>query len=561
MLRWRRRRSRRAATHEAVTPTPVPPPAPTGPAPTMPSMDIDVTQSIPIVGHDPANRADPADAYRPTEPAANGPATAAGAADRPGWPQSAGWPQPPAGPVATPPSPPPATASGAPPATSVSGLPAAGTSGSLIAASGGSLGAPPADRPVSGGPVVAPADRTPAPSDAGRAFAQPPVDLAAPAGVVEEASPQRGQADGEPGAAEVLPILAVRLAALLGPARDSLEALEEREQDPERLAQLYRIDHALTLARRQAELGQVLCGVTVEDANPQTTALIDVLRAAASAVEYYPRVQLGRTVELGIVQFAADDVIRVLTELMDNATRLSPPQATVTVSTHLTDTGSALIRVEDHGVGLSDADLAGWNSMLDGGPTPAAVRQRGTARIGLVAVRRLAAAHGLTVRLASRPAGGTTATVAVPERLLVELPVASPTGTVLPGAFPAGAPATRTDAPVRLVPQPTPSSVADASSEPSRAGAGSADRAADSGWPSMSAQQLAATGLPPAAEAGEPDELPQRVSASLRETDADAGRPSLPEPPPAHHREHLGSWADDVAAFADGTSRAESDRG
>jgi hypothetical protein len=547
-------------------------------------MDIDVTQSIPIVGTDPAHRAAPAVAHRSTEPLANDPATTAGTTDRPGWPQSSGWPQPPAGPVATPPSAspaslpgtPPASASGAPPASApgtpltsasgalpaapVSGLPAAGPNGSPIAASGGSLGAPPSDRPVSGGPIVAPTDRPLASPGTGRAFAPPPADPAAPAGVVEPAPPQRTEADGEPDAAEVLPILAVRLAALLGPARDSLEALEEREQDPERLAQLYRIDHALTLARRQAELGQVLCGVTVEDANPQTTALIDVLRAAASAVEYYPRVQLGRTVELGIVQFAADDVIRVLTELMDNATRLSPPQATVTVSTHLTDTGSALIRVEDHGVGLSDDDLAGWNSMLDGGPTPAAVRQRGTARIGLVAVRRLAAAHGLTVRLASRPAGGTTATVAVPERLLVELPVASPAGTVLPGAFPAGPSATRTDAPVRLVPQPTPSSVADAS-EPSRSGARSADRAAESGWPSMPAQQLAEAGLPPAAEAGEPNELPQRVSASLRETDADAGRPSLPEPSPAHHREHLGSWADDVAAFADGTSRAESDRG
>ncbi|BCJ32189.1 ATP-binding protein [Actinocatenispora sera] len=472
----------------------------------MPPADIDVTQSIPVVRADPADPANPGGTHRSAESPAVG---SAGPAGTTAWPQAPGWPQASAAPVAAPPS-------------------------------------------------------RPATPSAGRAFAQPPADPAPPTGVIEPSVPEQREepGDGEPGAAEVLPILAVRLTALLGPARDSLEALEEREQDPERLAQLYRIDHALTLARRQAELGQVLCGVPVEDAKPQTTALIDVLRAAASAVEYYPRVQLGRTVDLAVVQFAADDVIRVLTELMDNATRLSPPQATVTVSTHLTDTGSALIRVEDHGVGMSDDDLAGWNSLLDGGPAPAAVRQRGTARIGLVAARRLAATHGLTVRLASRPAGGTTATVAVPERLLVELPAASPGGAVLPGAFPAGTPATRTDAPVRLVPRPAPSSAAEDRAEhggaAQRRGSSETGAPAESDWPSMPvpAHRLAEAGLSPAADA-----LPQRVPVSLRDTDADLGRPNLPEPPPAHHREHLGSWADDVAAFADGTSRAESDRG
>jgi hypothetical protein len=177
----------------------------------------------------------------------------------------------------------------------------------------------------------------------------------------------------------------------------------------------------------------------------------------------------------------------------------------------------------------------------------------------------------LKVRLASRPAGGTTATVAVPERLLVELPATTPAAGAVPsGAFPAGAHPARSEAPVRLVPRSHPRSDTDGSSElggssgsDDRGGSTGAGRLAEAGRPDapVPAHRLAEAGLSPAAEPAAADALPRRVSTSLRDIHDEPGRPVPAEPPSARHREHVGSWADDVAAFADGTSRAESDRG
>lgn len=200
---------------------------------------------------------------------------------------------------------------------------------------------------------------------------------------------------------------------------------EEAEQDEKALDRLYRIDHAITRIRRQAENLQVLSGLAIDDAGRQTTTLLDAIRAAASAIEHFHRVRIGRVAELALVEFAADDVIRVLTELLDNATRFSPPTEAVTASAHLTDRGQVLLRIEDNGVGLDPDTLPWLNEML-------ADRATGTAlpvtRIGLVVVQRLAAAHDLRVHLIGRKPVGTTATVLLPEDLVCEIPMDTPPG-------------------------------------------------------------------------------------------------------------------------------------
>ncbi|MGW5672835.1 ATP-binding protein, partial [Micromonospora sp. NPDC003776] len=200
-----------------------------------------------------------------------------------------------------------------------------------------------------------------------------------------------------------------------------LEAVESDEQDPERLERLYRIDHANTRIRRHAENLQVLLGRRVEDADPQTVTLVDVVRAATSAVEHYPRIRVGHVVDLAVVEFAADDVIRVLTELLDNATRFSPPTSPVIVSGFITEDGSVLLRIEDAGVGLHPDHLTQLNALLGGAPvTPATLDP--AAHLGLAVVAHLAAAHRLRVTLTNRPSGGTTATLLVPGALLCEIP-------------------------------------------------------------------------------------------------------------------------------------------
>ena len=300
---------------------------------------------------------------------------------------------------------------------------------------------------------------------------------------------------------------------------------EEAEQDEEALDRLYRIDHAITRIRRQAENLQVLSGLAIEDAGRQTTTLLDSIRAAASAIEHFHRVRIGRVAELALVEFAADDVIRVLTELLDNATRFSPPTEAVTASAHLTDRGQVLLRIEDNGVGLDPDTLPWLNEML-------ADRATGTAlpvtRIGLVVVQRLAAAHDLRVHLIGRKPVGTTATVLLPEGLVCEIPVEAPPGP---------------SRPARAVFSPPSRSRGEASGSRSR---GMPPFGSTSGPPSATPYRLE----PPVI--GDGGALPVRVPGSTRESTG----PLPDRRPSAVDFTGMSSWADGPADFAAGIDDA-----
>ncbi|SBT44305.1 sensor histidine kinase [Micromonospora narathiwatensis] len=316
---------------------------------------------------------------------------------------------------------------------------------------------------------------------------------------------------------------ALRVLALAYQVGSHLAAVEADEQDPDRLERLYRIDHANTRIRRHAENLQVLLDRRVEDPDPRTVTLVDVIRAATSAVEHYPRVRVGHVVELAVVEFAADDLIRVLTELLDNASRFSPPAAPVLVSAFITEDGGVLLRIEDAGVGLHPDQLTQLNALLDGQPA-SPVTLDPTAHLGLAVVAHLAVAHQLRVTLTNRPSGGTTATVLVPGALLCEIPAEPGPDSAPPSpARPAGA--------------------TDRRSTPTAARRGSAHS------PTV---RLAALGTP-ATEQQQPEPgLPTRVRRTVRDEaaamprpPADAGAGSPPE-----------AWPDETAAFAAGVGDA-----
>lgn len=327
-----------------------------------------------------------------------------------------------------------------------------------------------------------------------------------------------------------------------------LEAVEADEQDPERLERLYRIDHANTRIRRHAENLQVLLGRRVEDADPQTVTLVDVVRAATSAVEYYPRIRVGHVVELAVVEFAADDVIRVLTELLDNATRFSPPTSPVIVSAYITEDGSVLVRVEDAGVGIHPHHLPALNALLGGQPVTPTTRDP-AAHLGLAVVAHLSVAHRLRVTLTNRPSGGTTATVLVPGALLCEH--RTPAGPDPAEPAPAGS------APPPAWPPPPPGDggrvhqwstpmAPDSTHAPTVRLSTLGDRSAD---PPDESRPTARSGLP------------RRVAESVRAENPTAGarRPGTTTP----HRAatEAGSppeaWPDETAAFAAGVHDAQ----
>ncbi|MEH0841216.1 ATP-binding protein [Micromonospora sp. CPCC 205711] len=343
---------------------------------------------------------------------------------------------------------------------------------------------------------------------------------------------------------------ALRILASAYQMGSHLEIVEADEQDPERLERLYRIDHANTRIRRHAENLQVLLGRRVEDADRQTVALVDVVRAATSATEHYPRIRVGHVLDLGVVEFAADDVIRVLTELLDNATRFSPPTSSVTVSAFITEGGSVLLRVEDAGVGVRPDQLPGLNAML-AGTASAPVADNPAAHLGLVVVSYLARAHHLRVALTNRPSGGTTATVLVPAPLLSEMAPAPGPGAAPPPPSHTGRPAGAAPrAPIQSgqANTPMPEPHAGAHAPTARLTLVHAQPTGD-GYRASAPQSAASS-------AG----LPRRVRESVRDDGRSGGgrQPQNSDPTPwRRSSSDQNTWPDETAAFAAGIADAQ----
>ncbi len=212
-----------------------------------------------------------------------------------------------------------------------------------------------------------------------------------------------------------------------------IEDLEADEQDPQRLAELFQIDHIATRLRRNGENLQVLAGGRPVRRETGPVATVELLRAATSEVKDYQRITLGNAPRGSVQAEAAADVVHILAELLENAIRSSPPDEQVVLTADRGFDGGVLVEVVDTGLGMSREDLEAANARLAAG---ASVSPETTRRMGLFVVSRLAASHGITVRL--RPtttrsaSAGITASVHVPGVLvLVELP-ARPGALALP---------------------------------------------------------------------------------------------------------------------------------
>lgn len=205
-----------------------------------------------------------------------------------------------------------------------------------------------------------------------------------------------------------------------------IEELESKEQDPERLSTLFKLDHLATVMRRHNENLLVLAGQEHGHGQGLPVPLIDVMRAAVSEIERYERVDLAAMPSYTqVAGHAADDISHVLAELLENATTFSPPDAKVKVSGRLLDSGEVVLSVVDEGIGVTADRLETLNARL---ATPDAYDEEPEAEhglgLGLYVAGRLAARHGVTAELRAGRYGGTEALVVVPAALL---PVAQPT--------------------------------------------------------------------------------------------------------------------------------------
>ncbi|RKR88605.1 signal transduction histidine kinase [Micromonospora pisi] len=195
-----------------------------------------------------------------------------------------------------------------------------------------------------------------------------------------------------------------------------LDRLERGEEDPDRLAELFQLDHLATRMRRNDENLLVLAGADSTRVQREPAALIDVLRAAQSEVEHYTRIEFGvvdRDIE--VAAHAVNDLVHLVAELFDNATAFSPPDSQVMVEARRVGDRASLY-VEDRGIGITADQLYELNERL---ATPPQVDVAVSRMMGLVVVARLAARHGVKVELRPGSDRGTVADVTMPTSVLV----------------------------------------------------------------------------------------------------------------------------------------------
>jgi signal transduction histidine kinase len=195
-----------------------------------------------------------------------------------------------------------------------------------------------------------------------------------------------------------------------------LDQLERGEENPDRLAELFQLDHLATRMRRNDENLLVLAGADSTRVQREPASLIDVLRAAQSEVEHYTRVEFGlidRDIE--VAAHAVNDLVHLVAELFDNATAFSPPDAVVLVEARRIG-DRAVLYVEDRGIGISHDQLADLNERL---ATPPIVDVAVSRMMGLVVVARLAYRHGVKVELRPAADRGTIADVLLPTAVLM----------------------------------------------------------------------------------------------------------------------------------------------
>jgi histidine kinase/DNA gyrase B/HSP90-like ATPase len=194
-----------------------------------------------------------------------------------------------------------------------------------------------------------------------------------------------------------------------------IESLEHGEQDQHRLASLSRLNRVAMRIHRNSQNLLVLAGQEPSTSWNQPVTLAHLVEAAVSEVEEYQRVSFEVQPDIAVRGPAVHDAVHLLVELIDNATSFSAADMQVYIKGQVLTSGGALIDITDRGIGMAAKEMAFANQQLDNPPPPDMDIPKW---MGLLVVARLAARHGIRVRLNQAEYGGLTALVWLPDEIL-----------------------------------------------------------------------------------------------------------------------------------------------
>ncbi|MFF6810674.1 ATP-binding protein [Streptomyces sp. NPDC012403] len=301
-----------------------------------------------------------------------------------------------------------------------------------------------------------------------------------------------------------------------------LREMQERHGE-EVFGDLLKLDHSTSQLGLMTDRLALLMGGRSSRAWNKPIVMESILRGAVGRIAAYQRVRLHCSTRAAVSGFAAEGVMHLLAELMDNAANFSPPIDEVHVYVEDRSAG-IVVTIEDSGLKMADAAMRRAEEAVSGRVTDLASLQ-GT-RLGLAVVGRLAVKYGISVNYRPSSRGGTGVVVLLPLDLLAQQRDLVPHET-----------APRPDAvPAALAPAPLP----DATVRP------------------------AAAALPPAIEHSAarpelPDATVRPAAAALPPaTGRPAARPELPEP--GRHRRPDGTTPNGLPVRAPGRTMAEAER-
>ncbi|GAA3025814.1 ATP-binding protein [Kitasatospora albolonga] len=339
--------------------------------------------------------------------------------------------------------------------------------------------------------------------------------------------------------------IARRVQAIVHRQAQDLREMEDRHgNDPAVFDDLLRLDHGNALVGRLADSIAVLGGARPGRQWNKGVPLYSVLRGAVSRILDYQRVELHPVSEVAVVGPAVEPLIHALAELLDNATRYSPPQTNVHLTAVEVQTGIA-IEIEDGGLSLSEEGRARAERMLRDAQEGIDLKDLGeTPRLGLAVVGRLAQAYGFQVSLRPSAYGGVRAVLIVPQELLTATPASSDWAHgigAVSGPRPAARPAARSA-------QAAPARVAVAGPRPALSGP---QASPEHGWAEdtpVVVTERAANGLPQRRRHARPAPAPAPAAVPVAHRST-AQYPTAPVP--AADPVQPGMW---LAAFSEGVN-------